>query len=85
MPIQDEIRDAVDEIAAERGLVDNRAFGYWFLENLEDISPVEAATLVTDGAWDEGRDAVRFIDDEGRTSSARRSGTSTPPASSQTR
>jgi AIPR protein len=63
--ILQDIRDRVDGIAAQRGLVDNRAFGLWFLEDIEEFSQEEAESLVTDGAWDGGRDAV-YHDEERR-------------------
>jgi hypothetical protein len=65
MAILDEIRSEVGAIAAERDLREDRAFGYWFLEKYEDLSPEDAETTITDGPWDRGRDAV-YVDEENR-------------------
>jgi hypothetical protein len=63
MGIIDEIRRDVQEISNERGLTEDRGFGYWFLERYEDLSPEEAEEVITDGPWDAGRDAVYFDED----------------------
>jgi hypothetical protein len=58
MSVLSEIQGEVNEIAADRGFKDYQAFAYWFLEGTELFSKEEAIDLVTDRAWDEGRDAV---------------------------
>src|SRR2546430_5470038 len=60
MSILDDIKSRVSEIADLRGLPPDRAFGFWFLEDIEDLSEEEAESIVTDGPWDGGRDAVYF-------------------------
>lgn len=57
----DQITKEVQEIAAERSLRDDQAFGYWFLEQIHDFSEEESEELVVDGPWDKGRDAV-YVD-----------------------
>lgn len=63
LSVRDKIKEEVQAIASERDLKDYQAFGYWYLERIEDYSAEEAERLVVDGAWDGGRDAVDF--DEG--------------------
>lgn len=66
MSVLDDIRNRVSEIATERNLPENKAFGYWFLEEIEELSQEEAELVITDGPWDGGRDAV-YSDDENQT------------------
>jgi hypothetical protein len=66
MSLIDDIRNDVQEISKDRGLTEDRAFGYWFLERYEDLSPEEAEDTITDGPWDRGRDAV-YLDEENDT------------------
>lgn len=63
MPVRDEIRDRIQEIARERELAEDKAFGYWFLEEIENLSQEESELMVVDGPWDGGRDAV-YLDEE---------------------
>lgn len=60
MSVRELLKEKVDAVATERGLVDNKAFGYWFLEEMEDHSPEDAESIVVDGPWDGGRDAVAW-------------------------
>lgn len=62
MALIDDIRQQVREIATTRAMTDDKAFGYWFLEGIEDFSQEDAEETVTGGPWDQGRDAVH--DDE---------------------
>lgn len=64
MSVIDELREEVTTIATTRGLPDSRAFGYWFLETIEDLSEEEAEQTIVDGPWDGGRDAVRLDEDQ---------------------
>lgn len=61
----EEIRSEVTKIAEERNLTEDRAFGYWFLEQYEDLSSEDAEQTITDGPWDQGRDAVYEDEEEG--------------------
>ncbi len=63
MSVLEEITGEVDSVAAERGLAAPRAFGFYFLEEVEEFSQEEAESMVVDGPWDGGRDAV-FFDEE---------------------
>jgi len=65
MGLIDEIKAETQEIASERGLSEDKAFGYWFLEKYEDLSPEEAEDTITDGPWDRGRDAV-YVDEDNK-------------------
>src|SRR3989442_5668469 len=60
MSILEEITNKVGEIADLRGLTPDKAFGFWFLEDIEELSEEEAESTITDGPWDGGRDAVYF-------------------------
>ena len=42
----------------------DRAFGFWFLEDIEDLSKEDAEDTVTDGPCDGGRDAVLYNQEE---------------------
>lgn len=64
MAVLEDVKERVDEIAAARGMKADRAFGFWFLEEVDDYSEEEAEDLVVDGPWDNGRDAV-FTSDDG--------------------
>jgi AIPR protein len=65
MSVLDDIKGAVKAVAEDRGFADEyKAFGYWFLEEIEDFSAEEAQDLVVDGPWDHGRDAVHLDEDE---------------------
>ena len=64
MSVIEELKEEVTAIATERGLLDSRAFGYWFLETIEDLSEEEAETHIVDGPWDHGRDAVVLDENE---------------------
>lgn len=66
MSVLDDIRAKVDEISTEREMSADRAFGYWFLEDIEELSTEEAETAVVDGPWDGGRDAVHWDEAEGK-------------------
>jgi len=69
MSILEDIQQAVDRVAQDHGLATSaQAFGYWFLEEIEDFAPEEAEELITDGPWDRGRDAVYFDEDARRLS-----------------
>lgn len=58
-----EIRREVREIASNRGMQENEAFGYWYLEKYEDLSQEDAENTIIDGPWDRGRDAI-YLDEE---------------------
>lgn len=58
------IEDKVKSIAAKRNMSSNLAFGYWFLEDIEELSAEDAEDTITDGPWDGGRDAVLYNEDE---------------------
>jgi len=60
MSVLDDVTGDVNAVASERGLKPDRAFGYYFLEEIEEFSQEEAEGLVVDGPWDGGRDAVVF-------------------------
>ncbi len=62
--VLEDIRSQVLQVAQDRDLAEDRAFGYWFLEEFEDLSPEEAEIAVVDGPWDGGRDAVHYDDEE---------------------
>lgn len=64
MALIDDIRQQVREISEQRGLTEDKAFGYWFLESYEDLSQEDAEEIVTDGPWDRGRDAVNDDEEE---------------------
>jgi hypothetical protein len=64
LTVLERIKERVNDIAEARDLKDNRAFGYWFLEEVDDFSEEEALDLVVDGPWDNGRDAVYQSEDE---------------------
>lgn len=64
MALIDDIKREVQTIGQERELADDRAFGYWFLESYEDLSPEDAEGIVIDGPWDQGRDAVNDDEDD---------------------
>lgn len=63
MSVLQEIEHDVGEVASVRGLKPDRAFGYYFLEEVEEFSQEEAESMVVDGPWDGGRDAVNFDED----------------------
>src|SRR5947209_1012932 len=63
MSVLNDIRSWVDQVAADRNLAPDRAFGYWFLEEFEDLSSEEAEIAIVDGPWDGGRDAV-YLDED---------------------
>lgn len=63
MAIVEEIAEKVSTIAAERNMSEDYAFGFWFLEDIEELSQEEAEATVTGGPWDRGRDAVYFDED----------------------
>ncbi|WP_297093167.1 hypothetical protein [Thermococcus sp.] len=44
----------------KKNLDEYMAFGYWFLEEVEDLSEEDAELTILDGPWDQGRDAVYF-------------------------
>lgn len=60
MGVQQDIANRVEALAEAEGLVDNRAFGYWFLEDTQQLSREDALLTITDGPWDHGRDAVYY-------------------------
>lgn len=60
MSVLEDIKREVEEISGERELSKDKAFGYWFLEEIEDLSPEEAEAAIIDGPWDLGRDALYF-------------------------
>ena len=64
MSVLDDIHAQVRQVAEERRLTEDRAFGYWFLEELEDLSQEEAENTIVDGPWDGGRDAVYFNEED---------------------
>ena len=66
MSVLEELNGDVTEVAAARGMRPDRAFGFYFLEEVEEFSQEEAETIVVDGPWDGGRDAVVF-DEENST------------------
>jgi len=66
MSVLEDIKQEVKGIAAERELPEDRAFGFWFLERFEDLSPEDAEDAVVDGPWDLGRDAV-YLDEDNST------------------
>jgi hypothetical protein len=63
MSVLGELTDDVNEVAEARSMRADRAFGYYFLEEVEEFSPEEAESIVVDGPWDGGRDAV-YLDEE---------------------
>jgi hypothetical protein len=65
MGVLDDIREAVREIADQRDLPESKAFGFWFLEEFEELSSEDAEITITDGPWDRGRDAVYPDEEEG--------------------
>ena len=65
MSIIEIIKEKVQEIARSRNLQDHEAFGYYFLEDHEDLSQEEAEKVILDGPWDRGRDAVYYDDENG--------------------
>src|SRR2546427_5354733 len=64
MSVLDDIHAQVRQVAEERRLTEDRAFGYWFLEELEDLSQEEAENTIVDVPWDGGRDAVYFNEED---------------------
>jgi hypothetical protein len=58
MSVIEEIKEKVKQKVSETRLSDDRAFGYWFLEEFEELSQEDAEGAITDGAGDGGRDAV---------------------------
>lgn len=66
MGVLQEIQEEVNEIASSRNMTDDKAFAYWFLEKIEDLSQEEAENAVVDGPWDGKRDAV-YVDEENET------------------
>jgi hypothetical protein len=63
MSVLSDVMEEVSAIATDRELVPDRAFGYFFLEQIEEFSTEEAESIVVDGPWDGGRDAVYFDED----------------------
>ncbi|RLE72090.1 MAG: hypothetical protein DRJ45_02470, partial [Thermoprotei archaeon] len=53
----------VQEIADNEELSQSKAFGLYFLEEFEDLSKEEARSIVIDGPWDRGCDAI-YLDEE---------------------
>lgn len=66
MSVLEELYSDVSEVALLRNLRPDRAFGYYFLEEVEEFSQEESESIVVDGPWDGGRDAVAF-DEENQT------------------
>jgi hypothetical protein len=64
MSVLNIIEGKVESIALERNMKSDRAFGFWFLEDIEDLSAEDAEDTVTDGPWDGGRDAVLYNQEE---------------------
>lgn len=64
LSIVETIKRSVDDVARDHDVKDYRGFGLWFLEDIEEMSPEGASDVMTDGAWDEGRDAVSWDEDE---------------------
>ncbi|MEM2960708.1 MAG: hypothetical protein QXU67_03795 [Candidatus Bathyarchaeia archaeon] len=60
MSLIDEIRAEVKDIAHDIGKGEDKAFGFWFLENYEDFSREIAEACIVDGPWDGGVDAFYF-------------------------
>ena len=63
MSALDRIRDEVTHLSEELELPECEAFGYWYLEEIVDLSPEEAEEIIAEGPWGGGRDAVYFDDD----------------------
>jgi|GEM_PF-2158672 len=56
-------RERITEIAKEREMEESKAFAFFFLEDVEDLSEEEAEQSVTDGPWDGKIDAF-YLDTE---------------------
>jgi hypothetical protein len=55
--------ERITEIAKEREMEESKAFAFFFLEDIEDLSEEEAEQYVTDGPWDGKIDAF-YLDTE---------------------
>lgn len=67
MSVLEDIKNQVREVTQSHGLgQEHKGFAYWFLEEFEDFSREEAESLVVDGPWDRGRDAVYRDEEDGR-------------------
>lgn len=60
MSVLEDIKSYVNNISKEMEIEDDKAFGYWFLEDIEEYSPEKAEMVITDGPWDGGVDALDF-------------------------
>ncbi|MEJ2429385.1 MAG: AIPR family protein [Deltaproteobacteria bacterium] len=58
------IRESVSKVASQKGIGENKAFAYWFLEQIEELSEEDAELTVLDGPWDAPRDTVYYDDEE---------------------
>ncbi|MGC1454178.1 MAG: hypothetical protein WA946_03205 [Nitrospirota bacterium] len=65
MSVRETIQRRVNDVAQDHDIKDYRAFGLWFLEEIEEMSAEAADDALMDGAWDAGRDAVDFNEAEG--------------------
>lgn len=63
MGVVQDIRKQVKRIAKQRNLKEDRAFGYWYMEDIEGLSEEEAEIVITDGPWDGKIDAL-YKDEE---------------------
>jgi len=59
----DKIKEKVGEIACDEELPESEAFGFYFLEEFEDLSKEDARNVIIDGPWDRGCDAI-YLDEE---------------------
>ena len=61
----EQIKEEIKRIAVERNFDEAKAFAFFFLEDIEDLSSEEAEFSVIDGPWDGKLDAF-YHDDENR-------------------
>ena len=64
MSVKETIKRLVNDVAQDCNIKDYKAFGLWFLQEMEEMSPEAAEDALVDGPWDNGRDAVDFDTEE---------------------